>query len=283
MRKDFAKILVERERHGGNHDRKGRNVRDHADLPKKQGMKKAHKDRKSLNENLAPLKRFLTGAVGRPWDKVYSEICENIRLDNTVQRHILEHIYQYVERHVEIVGKKVFRKAAHYGHKHELWDKALYVDPVTGILRKYKRKEVIKQHNPFRDAFHQDLNYMISGSKGQTYLYDNTFWKVYKNPTTGEWDLFNKANETHARIDFQHALWNNKSSIGHFFRRHWKKIASHGSPYIKTLIELYVEWVERENKDAERRAAIRKQKDAEKAQEQRAREQREATLKRVFA
>src|SRR5258708_27864728 len=29
---------------------------------------------KHLNENLAPLRRYLESQVGRPWDKVYSEI-----------------------------------------------------------------------------------------------------------------------------------------------------------------------------------------------------------------
>lgn len=263
MRKDFAKLLVERERVGGDGNRKGRQPRDPDDLPRKQGMRKAHRDRKTFNENLAPLKRFLNSQVGRPWNKVYSELCEHISLDNTVQRHILEHLFWYVERHVHTEGKKVFRKEAHYGHYSELWDKALYVDPKSGILRRYKRQEKIGPKQAYRDDFHTDFNRLLSGSKSQTVLHDNTFWKVYQNPGTGEWDLFNKANETHARIDFNHIATNfyKREDLNWFFRRHWKKISGHGSPYIKTFIALYQEWVERTAKE---KAAAERLKNAKK-------------------
>ena len=46
---------------------------------------------RSLNENLAPLRRYLHAQVGRPWNKVFSEIC-CIDRRNTVQQHIHQHI-----------------------------------------------------------------------------------------------------------------------------------------------------------------------------------------------
>jgi hypothetical protein len=47
---------------------------------------------KGLNENLAPLRRFLRSNVGRPWDKVFAEICEHLNFDSAVQLHIWQHI-----------------------------------------------------------------------------------------------------------------------------------------------------------------------------------------------
>ena len=47
---------------------------------------------KLLNENLAPLRRYLERQVGRPWDKVYSEIAEGLRVASTVQRHVRDHL-----------------------------------------------------------------------------------------------------------------------------------------------------------------------------------------------
>lgn len=54
---------------------------------------------KWLNEHLSPLRRYLQSQVGRPWDKVYSEICRHIRLDSAVQSHVLDHLWDYVEIH----------------------------------------------------------------------------------------------------------------------------------------------------------------------------------------
>lgn len=55
-----------------------------------------HYEGKQLNENLTPLKRFLRAQVGRPWDKVYSEINEHVKVKNTVQAHIRQHIDNFI-------------------------------------------------------------------------------------------------------------------------------------------------------------------------------------------
>ena len=61
MREDMSRVIVERPRLGGHRTRKGR-ARALDDLPKQEGMRRAHLhsgDWKTLNENLAPLRRFL--------------------------------------------------------------------------------------------------------------------------------------------------------------------------------------------------------------------------------
>jgi hypothetical protein len=74
MRPDMSHVIVERPRRGGGRTRKGRALA-FEDLPSHEGIRRAHlSDRKSLNENLNPLERYLTKQVGRVWDAVYAEI-----------------------------------------------------------------------------------------------------------------------------------------------------------------------------------------------------------------
>ena len=70
MRLDMSHVIVERPRRSGGRARKGR-VLAHDDLPSHEGIRRPHaNDRKSFNEHLNPLKRFLHSQVGRPWDAV---------------------------------------------------------------------------------------------------------------------------------------------------------------------------------------------------------------------
>src|SRR4051812_29056576 len=97
MRHDMAKVIVERPRHGGGakypraafRSDSHRQMEDH---PRRTSAKRPWMEfgrgQKHLNENLAPLRRYLRSQVGRPWDKVYSEIRERINPDSAVQLHI---------------------------------------------------------------------------------------------------------------------------------------------------------------------------------------------------
>ena len=89
---------------------------------------------KSLNENLAPLLRFLRRRVGRPWDRVYAEITERVSGDSAVQRHILEHVFDFVERNVRTIDGVLCHSAQWLGVR-PLESRALYVCPRTGYLR----------------------------------------------------------------------------------------------------------------------------------------------------
>src|SRR5207244_2148033 len=66
---------------------------------------------KYFNEHLGPLRRFLHSNVGRPWDKVYSEICQHVDRGNVVQKHILTHLFEYVIVDVEMIDGEPYRKA----------------------------------------------------------------------------------------------------------------------------------------------------------------------------
>jgi hypothetical protein len=62
---------------------------------------------KRLNENLQPLVRFLRSSVGRRWDDVHSEIAAQISCKSAVQKHVLDHLRDYVVENVRIVGATV--------------------------------------------------------------------------------------------------------------------------------------------------------------------------------
>ncbi|MDR3450780.1 MAG: hypothetical protein P4M15_13725 [Alphaproteobacteria bacterium] len=67
MREDMARVIVEHPRIKPRNNRKGRRLKSE-DLPKHEGMRRCNGlrgGRKELNENLAPLRRYLESQVGR--------------------------------------------------------------------------------------------------------------------------------------------------------------------------------------------------------------------------
>jgi len=127
MRRDMSKVIVERPRHGHsfkNHTikmiRRDKSYRsfqrnDHAagdsdeeDLHPEDERHVFSGDRasvkpkgigqeKSLSENLNPLLRFLKKKVGKTWDEVRSEISLNIKANNAVRSHIMDHVKWFVK------------------------------------------------------------------------------------------------------------------------------------------------------------------------------------------
>ena len=138
MRSDMPRVIVNRPRIVDRLPRKGRDeAREH--LPTQIGMRRSVQERggfKRLNENLAPLRRFLEKQVGRPWNKIYSEIATVLRVDSTVQQHVRDHISDFVAIYPRsehrtfytLEGKKI-RLETH-------WHQILYVDPRDGILKR---------------------------------------------------------------------------------------------------------------------------------------------------
>lgn len=88
MRNDMFKVIVERPRlvNSNGYSSDGRRYRNNEDAPAFLGMKRGYGRRKWLNENLAPLQRYLAKQVNRPWGKVYSEIRATIDGRSTVQQ-----------------------------------------------------------------------------------------------------------------------------------------------------------------------------------------------------
>jgi hypothetical protein len=139
MRQDMYKVIVERPRRGKYGNAAAARLRNDIDGPMRLGMRAGYGHR-ALNENLAPLRRYLHAQIGRPWNKVFSEICAGIDRRNTVQQHIHQHIGDFIAIDVDIHNGRLVDLAA---DRRFLWSnsgisQALFVDPRTGLIRPNK-------------------------------------------------------------------------------------------------------------------------------------------------
>ncbi|MDB5308936.1 MAG: hypothetical protein JWO38_3138 [Gemmataceae bacterium] len=149
MRADMGKVLVERPRlkswiapgpHKG-YRKAVRKLLDAGDAPpQREGMKRPYINRKCFNEHLGPLRRFLNSNVGRPWDKIYAEICEHVDRGNVVQKHILTHLFDYVVTTVILIEGRPCDGSPGYRYGHPLHESERrdqwYVCPKSGLLRR---------------------------------------------------------------------------------------------------------------------------------------------------
>ena len=110
MRADMAKVIVERPRKTYGATRTPKDYRRRLSRygddgpPAREGIKACWRGRtKYLNEHLGPQRRYLDSQVGRPWDKVFSEICARINRNSAVQDHVRDHVADYVVTQVVVI------------------------------------------------------------------------------------------------------------------------------------------------------------------------------------
>lgn len=143
MRADMFKVIVERPRWGSRHAQSPKLKRDSSRGLRQIGLKRhvliSTPYSKTLNENLAPLVRFLRSRRGRRWDEVFSEICAGIDTRSTVKMHIRQHLDDYVltrisiGRHGEWISEGKVIETQHHWFR---WRK-FFVDPRDGVLKDY--------------------------------------------------------------------------------------------------------------------------------------------------
>jgi hypothetical protein len=139
----MAKVLVERPRGGAGYAGKGYRKEMQRAPPEEWRGREGIKDRwrggsKHFSDHLGPLRRYLLSNVGRPWDLVYSEICEGTRQGFPVREHFLVHVFQFVEKSVILVdGVPCYGEGYSYGTpiRGDHW-RSLYVCPRSGLLKR---------------------------------------------------------------------------------------------------------------------------------------------------
>ncbi|MGA7933029.1 MAG: hypothetical protein WCA35_05735 [Kovacikia sp.] len=89
---------------------------------------------KYLSDHLGPLRRFLRSKIGQPWNDVYSELCHRLDGSTMAGQHVLDHVQDYVEQHVELVDGIPFQKSRRQYQLTQSYRFKLYVHPETGIL-----------------------------------------------------------------------------------------------------------------------------------------------------
>lgn len=158
MRKDMGKIITEKPRRGSSakNAKTGMSIKWQGhdgdyDIAQKQSSAR-HRvhgyDAKEFTDVLGPLYRYLDKQVGRPWNKVYSELCTFLDKRKVTHAHVFTHIDGYVEKDVYkgVDGKWHSRP---YGGL--IGDRygGLYVHPKSGLICRQKIKEADR---PKRDA-----------------------------------------------------------------------------------------------------------------------------------
>jgi hypothetical protein len=162
MRSDMSKVIVERprcripKRAGSWYPRGSLKMEWYPDLdlaPMREGYGHRYGE-KYLNENLQPLVRFLRSRVGARWDVVRSEISKNISCNSAVQKHVLDHLKDFVVENV-----RVEKRVVHHFHwkgwmpLHSIGMRLrFYVCPKTRILRLAPIAKRKKKHGPKPDA-----------------------------------------------------------------------------------------------------------------------------------
>lgn len=145
MRPDMHKVIVERPRGNKGPYKQNRRANLPAELlPKFEGIKRAHRDRKWQRDLLGPLQRWLRAQVGRPWNDVFSDACKVVHPHNYVRAHVKTHLLQYVERNAFMHGGQVCVNARWPAEIRRVTEQltglmSFYVHPETGLLQEVKR------------------------------------------------------------------------------------------------------------------------------------------------
>jgi len=199
MREDMSKVVVERPRWGHSLPSSKTRLRirhydpekDYEDLPKRVSgsrSKYIHAgDIKSFTDLLSPLRRFLRTNVGRPWDKVYSEMRENLDDRKVTGRHVFEHVEMEVETHALIGGYGEVYILGYNGGLEPIY--GLYVDPRTGLLCRSENRPPWKQRGKSK-THAQEVNHVrLSANTG--YVKMSGIWyfieyKIFEKPVDGD-------------------------------------------------------------------------------------------------
>jgi len=194
MRKDMSKVIVERPRRGLSRAKvakpgRSRIVEDDDGEPLRAGkggrapLRAKTRKTKWLNENLNPLKRYLASNVGRPWDKVYSEISEHLKPTSTVQQHVRDHLQDFVAIKTRMKAGVVMITPRYGGEKPlgEFWA-PYYVHPRTGLLRKneaYRRRSAYWREARLAEEQELAARMRVIDAKTQVHrLKDDVWWEV---------------------------------------------------------------------------------------------------------
>lgn len=160
MRQDIGKVITETykvrfHRDMGKYPRSSRKgSRYLSDVGGKIGTRKIHNihgESRTFGENLSPLRRFLESRVGKKWDEVYSEIKSTVPNNGTVQNHVYQHLFDFVDFPREIrksprgngklegIGiRRGFMYSESFSSAERDWAELhnLYVDPDTNVLKR---------------------------------------------------------------------------------------------------------------------------------------------------
>ena len=141
MRKDMAKVVTETPRrgHGNSSHKWGRplgkdeyGLDDHGASRAPVARRRQYGwNAKEFSDRLGPLRRYLRKQVGRPWDKIWSEITRTLDSRSLTGQHIFDHIRWEVEQDVWFGDDGRLYRKPRWGVIAQV--NGLYVHPVTRL------------------------------------------------------------------------------------------------------------------------------------------------------
>lgn len=149
MREDMSKVVTERPRRGHGLPSKktaGPRIRrfdpdqeydDPARLPVARRRQYGF-EAKEFSDLINPLKRFLRSCIGRPWNKVHSELAQKLDRRSVAGAHIWNHVRWEVEIDCYI-GADGLAYSNQRRSRFEAPIEGLYVHPRTGLIREQLR------------------------------------------------------------------------------------------------------------------------------------------------
>lgn len=167
MRKDLNKLLCERERWNsgdsfGNYRKQKQFTTSFCDelgdLPLREGMRKRYKvggNWKTFGENLNPLLGFIRKSVGKPWNDSYGELCSVFNMNSVINQHIVQHLFDFVERHVYLEDGELYYRTNWGSRRRRVlgWDGCMYyVDPADGILKENTSRTSYRTYQRLKKA-----------------------------------------------------------------------------------------------------------------------------------
>lgn len=188
MRSDMQSVIIERPRVGGyKPSRPQLVIRDDLDEmggPRKESMwaeiRRQGNNFKEQTDVIGPLRRYLHKQVGRPWNKIFSEIKEHA--NGRMGQHLLVHVDGEVERPVLTAGGLLNM----YGWPYR--PEGLWVNPRTGLLclapkwvrpwnQRQKKEQKLFSLGKQTFLFHKEIWYRVDLKKieGDPEFVDDAF------------------------------------------------------------------------------------------------------------
>jgi hypothetical protein len=200
MRADLHKVVVERERGGSTQRNRKWGQRlpfvpdaDYDDQPKfaSSGRRRQYgHNSKWFTDVLGPLEGFLRCHLGRPWDKVYSELRQGLDVRKVTGRHIFEHLEWMVETDCSIgEDRKVYSYLRGYAVT------GFYVHPRTKLLcfapkqsARMRKKERLMRQEVDEITLDRSRSYKLHEGQWYFVTYENV-WIASREETRTVWDV----------------------------------------------------------------------------------------------
>lgn len=185
----MSKVVIERPRRGhadpsektGLRLRRFDPDREYDDYPNRLPASKG-RGTKSFTDVLGPLVKFLQSNVGRPWDKVYSELCAHLDRRKTTGRHVFQHLEDFVEVHCFIGDDGEIYACTEYQGVRAIgiqrWRRRrFFVHPFTGLLCREEKRAPRSEREARRRYVRRTIERKPI-SVNQSYLRLNGTWYI---------------------------------------------------------------------------------------------------------